>query len=271
MRWTWRWASWMVGAAWLPGLRGAATWTLVLRIGPGVLEMNMRVGTRSVLFGAHQFLLHPLFLAEAWWRLWGWKPVGWWLRGYPMMRFALYDPRLWVAFFVHDLGYLGAPNMDGEEGERHPFLGARLMSALFDRAERAKERTRAPEAAPYGYTFEDGTWLGRWGMFTLLHSRFLAKGYGLEYSPLCVADKQCIVITPAWLYLPMIRFTGEIREYMSQVTTKYKREGRSGLNPRVWHRDMVAYLIRWVAEHRDGRPDTMTTDGRKATDTGVYL
>lgn len=29
----------------------------------------MRVGTKSILFGAHQFLLHPLFVAWAWTRL----------------------------------------------------------------------------------------------------------------------------------------------------------------------------------------------------------
>ena len=45
----------------------------------------LRVGTKSVLWGAHQFLLHPLFVAWAWWRLYG---VPW-------------DPRLWVAFVVH--------------------------------------------------------------------------------------------------------------------------------------------------------------------------
>ena len=69
----------------------------------------MTVGTKSVLFGAHQFLIHPWFVA------WGW----WTLYGFPL------DPRLWVAFFVHDLGYIGKPNMDGPEGETHPLLGAK--------------------------------------------------------------------------------------------------------------------------------------------------
>ena len=51
----------------------------------------MNIGTKSVLFGAHQFLIHPWFVA------WGW----WTLYGFP------WDPRLWVAFVVHDLGYIG--------------------------------------------------------------------------------------------------------------------------------------------------------------------
>ena len=67
----------------------------------------MKVGTKSVLFGAHQFLIHPPFVALAWWKLYGFP----------------FDPRLWVAFYVHDIGYLGKPNMDGSEGESHVELG----------------------------------------------------------------------------------------------------------------------------------------------------
>lgn len=51
----------------------------------------MKTGTKSVLFGAHCFFIHPLFVALAWWKLFGFP----------------WDPRLWVAFFVHDLGYWG--------------------------------------------------------------------------------------------------------------------------------------------------------------------
>ena len=75
----------------------------------------MKIGTKSVLFGAHCFFLDPWFVAVAWWRLYGFP----------------WDPRLWVAFFVHDIGYLGKPNMDRPEGERHVEVGARIMSFLF--------------------------------------------------------------------------------------------------------------------------------------------
>src|SRR5437870_4037739 len=47
----------------------------------------MSIGTKSVLFGAHCFFLHPLFVALAWTRLYGF-PRDW---------------RLYLAFFVHDL------------------------------------------------------------------------------------------------------------------------------------------------------------------------
>jgi hypothetical protein len=71
----------------------------------------MKMGTRSVLYGVHNPLLHSWFVAAAWWQL----------DGFP------WDPRLWVAFFVHDFGYWGKPNMDGPEGEGHPELGAKIM------------------------------------------------------------------------------------------------------------------------------------------------
>lgn len=107
------------------------------------------IGTKSVLFGAHCFLLHPWFVAFAWWRLFGFP----------------WDPRLWVAFVVHDLWYVGKPNMDGPEGEFHPLLGARIMTRLFDRDRRAIHI-----GGGHGYAQ-----LGVWGQFCLLHSRYFAK------------------------------------------------------------------------------------------------
>lgn len=132
----------------------------------------MKIGTRSLLFGAHQFLLHPLFLALAWWKLYG----------------APLDPRLWIAFLVHDLGYWGKADMDGDEGQRHPELGGRIMARLFGQA---------------------------WGDFTRLHSRHYAALEGCEPSPLCAADKLVLVITPRWLYLPLVCLTGEAAEYQA--------------------------------------------------------
>lgn len=130
----------------------------------------MKIGTKSLLFGAHQFLLHPLCLAWAWWKLYGFPA----------------DPRLWCAFVVHDWGYWGRSNMDGDEGQRHPELGGRIMAALFGQA---------------------------WGDFTRLHSRHYAGLEGREPSPLCAADKLVLLVTPRWLYLPLVRLTGEADEY----------------------------------------------------------
>lgn len=75
----------------------------------------MKRGTKSLLFGAHQFLLHPLFVLLAWRKLFGFP----------------WDPRVWVCIFVHDLGYLGKAQMDSEEGERHVLWGSWVAGALF--------------------------------------------------------------------------------------------------------------------------------------------
>lgn len=61
-------------------------------------------GTRSLRFGAHQVALHPRFVALAWRRLHGALPR---------------DPRIVGAFVVHDIGYWGLGEMDGEAAQRH--------------------------------------------------------------------------------------------------------------------------------------------------------
>jgi hypothetical protein len=223
----------------------------------------MRVGTKSVLFGAHCFFLHPWFVALAWWKLYG----------FPL------DPRLWVAFFVHDLGYLGKPNMDGPEGESHPKLGAQIMTLWFD-----DEPTIDWDFTPIRHNEKDYLWVdnepyGKWGQFSLLHSRFLSKQNGVNPSLLCVADKFALCLTPAWLYLPMVRATGEIREYMKLAEAmndgagggKYSAMNISTKDQKAWYADVQDYLRRWVAEHKDGREDTWTPAQKQATtETGVW-
>ncbi len=131
----------------------------------------MKLGTKSLLYGAHQFLLHPLFVALAWWKLFGFP----------------FDPRLWVAFFLHDIGYWGSPEMDGPVGQRHPERGARIMAWLFGE---------------------------EWGSFTRRHSRSYAKLEGLSVSPLCAADKLATALVPMWLYVLQVILTDEAKEYV---------------------------------------------------------
>ena len=213
----------------------------------------MKIGTKSVLFGAHQFLIHPWFVA------WGW----WTLYGFP------FDPRLWVAFFVHDLGYIGKPNMDGPEGETHPRLGARVMAVLFDYFDRT-------------FRFSDGGPIGTGGLFALLHSRYYAKSLGQQPSRLCMADKLAISLTPAWLYLPMVRATGEIHEYMAhakhrlvgneRVNADERRRLISG-NQAEWYAGVQDYCRRWAFAHRDGAVDTWTSSAKQratVNDAGVW-
>jgi hypothetical protein len=131
----------------------------------------MRLGTKTLLFGAHQLLLHPLFVAAAWSKLYG-PPL---------------DPRLWIAFFVHDLGYFGKPNLDGQEGKTHPELGARIMHKLFG---------------------------AKWRDLCLYHSRSAARQHGQQPSLLSYADKLSTLLVPRRLYLRQIHATGEVEEYL---------------------------------------------------------
>lgn len=192
----------------------------------------MKIGTKSVLFGAHCFFLHPWFVALGWWKLYGFP----------------FDFRLWVAFAVHDFGYFGKPNMDGVEGETHVEFGAKVMGVLFG---------------------------ARWADFSRYHSRFYAKKDGRNPSRLCIADKLAITLTPAWLYLPMANWTGEIKEYMAMSVqngdTKYAWMSIDHKSQRQWYANMQNYLVKWVAEHKDGKEDTWTPSARKARDvSGVW-
>ncbi len=184
----------------------------------------MRVGTKSVLFGAHCFFIHPLFVATGWWMLYGFP----------------WDLRLWAAFWLHDIGYLGSPNMDGAEGEAHVRLGARIMGLLFG---------------------------SLWADFTLRHSRYWAKKHGVPVTKLCYADKLAFALTPSWLYLPMARATGELAEYMAKsldrqagcaAFTDAERAQLESGDPKTWLRGLQRFTRRWVERHRDGEADTWT-------------
>lgn len=233
----------------------------------------MKVGTKSVLFGAHCFFIHPWFVGWAWWRLFGFP----------------WDPRLWVAFFVHDLGYWGMPNMDGEEGERHPHFGAGIMGRLFDKPY-LKFFSRGPAYhlpwRDWPQQFEGET--QSWYCFTFYHSRFLCKEYGHRPTKLCIADKLSVALEPWWFYLPRAIASGEIKEYMKRAgkrrpsseqpskydgepTSKYESMKLETSSRRAWFDAMTSYLRRWVEEHKDGRDDNWTPNVREARDeNGVY-
>lgn len=177
----------------------------------------MTVGTKSLLGGAHCFLVHPLLVAYGWWRLFGFP----------------YDPRLWCAFALHDAGYFGRNEMDGPSGEEHVVLGARIMRWLFGPA---------------------------WADECLRHSRYWSRRMGMPVSRLCLADKLAFALAPAWLYLPMARWTGELQEYMERSRERQAGDGdftdeearlvRSP-KPEEWLRGLQSYTRRWVERHRN--------------------
>jgi len=189
----------------------------------------MTTGTKSVLFGAHCFFIHPWFVLWAYWELYG---------------FTL-DPRIIVACIVHDWGYWGKSEMDSDDGETHPLLGARIMGYLFDD--------------------KDNLYESPWHDFALLHSRYYAKRLGKPFSRLCVADKLSICLTPWWLYIPLVKLTGEINEYMHNGRTakldpdksnyeavKKLKQGAIAGDVKLWYSGLQEYMAIWVTENKDG-------------------
>lgn len=210
----------------------------------------MKVGTKSVLIGAHCFIIHWVLTARGWHELYGFKKIH--IGDYhpegspPSFRVpktaSLLNWRLWIVFMIHDLGYWGKPNMDGEEGETHPEWACKKLNQWFGEP---------------------------WGSFALTHSRFYAKKAGLPVSPLCYADKLVITYENAAFYLWRVRLTGELTEYMKMaaVNSAGQVSAESAL---VWFRGVQDYVTKWVAEHKDGREDTWTTADRKGDKSGVW-
>lgn len=160
----------------------------------------MKLGTKSLLYGAHAFWLHPFMVAYAWKLTYGKFPL---------------DPRLWFCFFFHDIGYWGCPNMDGKEGKLHPLRGARWIYRLF------------------GY---------EWARMSLLHSQSYVKklnnDYGTKFKPssLCWPDKLATLLVPKSIYLFMVRATGELADYKSNMGP--------GLTDDEWYNRMCASVSR---------------------------
>lgn len=134
----------------------------------------MKTGTKSVLFGVHQFILHPMFVAMAWWIIYRELP----------------RPHELAAIITHDLGYWGASDMDGPQGEAHP----ERMAAWWNR--------------------HFGAFGKRVAVEILGHSRSHARKNNLPLSRLCNPDKLSTALYPRWLYLVLGNLSGEIHEYM---------------------------------------------------------
>lgn len=164
----------------------------------------MRIGTRTLLFGVHQVFLHPILLAISWTMLFGFPT----------------KLALWACFVVHDWGYWSKPNLDGEEGERHPELGSRIITRLFGE---------------------------EWGKFCLYHSRRYAERDGQPISDLCKADKLAFIIHPTWLYVIQTSLAGEINEYHREAritgknppSTRYKFIEWSKAKTNTWLANII--------------------------------
>lgn len=166
----------------------------------------MKIGTKSLLFGTHNIILHPILVAIAWTKLYGFPK----------------SVKLWLAFIVHDWGYWGKSNLDGNEGIRHPELGANLMHKWFDKG---------------NTTY--------WYNFTIGHSMNYCKEFDKVVSRLCVADKLAITLYSPTIFVFITQLSGELKEYIG-VPAYYEK-----YNMRVyrknWFKDRKKYLTYWVA------------------------
>lgn len=200
----------------------------------------MKIGTESLLYGAHLFWWHPFFVARAWYKLYGWNWVEYcFAKPYApndpwRMRTSLKDWRLWLAFIVHDWGYWGSKDMDGEDGIFHPMLGDAIM---------------------YGVTGGNIAW----SCFMLYHSRGMAQRHGRRVSPLAAADKLSLALEPWWFYLYRVRMTGEIREYQSTerhgpgfVGYDLPKQGRSWEQDKQWWMEVRRHLRTWAQKSATG-------------------
>lgn len=167
----------------------------------------MRIGTKTLLFGGHQFILHPLLVGMAWVKIYHKLP----------------NPKESICIIIHDWGYWGLNNIDGEEGDGHPVWAAEWASFSLDRNRNSN----------------------RYWELCMFHSRFVAKAYNCKPSKLCSADKLGITLYPTWLWYTLVRLSGELTEYQNNPKYASERELKIG-NPREWFRQLKRAVPQWI-------------------------
>ena len=147
----------------------------------------MKTGTKSLLFGVHQFVLHPLTVWIAW---------VWLYRKFPTWKET-------ICIIIHDWGYWGKAKMDDEEGERHPEVGAKLVRflgpeyyelCLFHSRHYARNAGRKPSLLCWADKISilcEPSWLylpRAWASGELCEYREIANATG--FVPACVSHRE---------------------------------------------------------------------------------
>lgn len=158
----------------------------------------MKLGSRSLLFGVHQVIIHPLLVYIAWVVLY---------RSLPSFKET-------VGILVHDWGYWGVEDLKGETGDRHPERGAHLMRKWF-----------GPEWGTFilGHsTFYvarsvQANGMADWMLNGLAEANLAINGIPLPTAPskLMAPDKYWHCMVPLWFYKLLSVPTGEFRYYRS--------------------------------------------------------
>lgn len=196
-------------------------------------KFRLKVGTKSVLFGAHCFLIHPFFVMAAWIKLYGFP----------------FHPAIWLSFFFHDLGYWGKPNMDGPEGETHVELGAKILGFIFGKkwADFSRYHSRF-------YAKKDGVQPSK-----LCFADKLAMCYEPDWLYLIRVNLSGEIDE----YMKL----AEARNLAGEQKNKYESEKLATNSQMDWRKACVSYVKRWVYEHIDGKVDTWTPEVKKSINT----
>lgn len=189
----------------------------------------MKLGTRSVLYGVHQFAWHPVTVYMAWRHLYKSNPK-WWET---------------ICIAVHDLGYIGCPDIDGDVGREHPRVGAELAATLVRKLYVWGQTLRQPVRACLDESFKVETFFGALNLsnkarrLCLGHSRSFAAKHGMKVSKLSRADKVSVIFDPDWFYLLRAKASMEIWEYTrnASVTIGYGTSPETWLH---WYKNQVA-------------------------------
>lgn len=155
----------------------------------------MTLGTKTILFGVHQFFLHPFLVLIAWVKIY---------KSFPSWREL-------ICIFIHDWGYWGRTNLKDADGDKHPELGAKIAHWLFDRVEWetmcgfATNGEQTTTRWPVRST--------KWQDFILGHSSFYTIRNNITESKLFAPDKYWHCMIPLWFYKVLAIPSGEFRHY----------------------------------------------------------
>jgi hypothetical protein len=178
----------------------------------------MRVGTKSVLFGAHAFFLHPLAV----------------LLGYVCVYGVPRDPRLLLGILVHDVGYWGMDSVEGEDSDNHVELGGRIMDRLCGRqwGDFVRRHSRS--------------WCERhresYSRLCVADKLAFVITPAWLYLPMAGASGE----------LGEYMAVADGREAGGKFTEAERRLLQSG-DPKLWLKGLKSYTRRWVEAHRNGQ------------------
>jgi hypothetical protein len=199
----------------------------------------MKIGTRSLLFGVHQCLWHPLTVAFAWRKLYR-KWPNWWQA---------------IAILFHDLGYWGKENIDGAAGREHPRFGAVLTGKVVLRLGYWARRLRGREHSPSLYfAFLTAC---KAEELALGHSREMSKKRGVRPSQLCWADKASVFYDPKWFYLLRGKLSGETNEFRHNAPFKTDSD-REWFE---WYRATIRRALAYFGTFEQTQGPTKTVGG----------